>query len=728
MKTRPVATFLLAVFVVAFAACGDDDDGGNGSSGIVEELEAVGVGRYLDIVPSRMERNDDWDEYFFDPAEESAICLRGAPYQVEVRRGTSNRVLLYLEGGGACWNAATCAPSGGNPPTAKVAATPFFGAGIFELDNPDNPFRDWNIVYAPYCDGSVFAGDNVVEYNGIRTYHHGLQNVSAAVALLRDQFPDPETIVVSGSSAGGYGTYSGYAVTRVAFPDTPVLVLNDSGPGVQNLDDPQAIADRRNNWLFEESIPPSCTNCTEQFSYLSEWSLERDPTLRVGVFSYLRDIVIRSFLVLTPTEYEALLREVTGDIHDNYPDRFKRFFVNGEGHTVLASPEFYTLAADGTTMDVWTAEFLADGSGWRDLVEVTNPFDGFASGMYSADDLWLCRPGLAEDQCEVNALDASVVQTDNSLEVEEHVPADDPPIDCFYIYPTVDLSLTPGNHTDFSDISLELDALLSQAARFNSVCRVFAPLYRQGTIGSFGSEQSEEIFALAYADVLDAFKHYMGQYNDGRNFVIMGHSQGTAMITRLLQEVIDNDPLLRERFVAGLLIGGGVAVPEGEVVGGTFDNLPLCTSDVQTGCIIAYRSYADGYPPANGSNVVGPEGMDTACTNPAALEGGRAYFRRGYFPLMINQPLFDVRADVDLPIETPFAAYDDLFTGECVKDEDDRSYLKVGFEPAAGDVRLNPIDFSHGVLAPAGLGTHIIDYNFAVGDLIELIRIKGLQD
>lgn len=726
MQSRLCGTCLLTVLVIGFAACGVDDDGGGSSTGIVEELEGVGLDRYLGIAPSSMGQNGDWDEYFFDPADETAICLRGTPYQVEVHHGTSNKVLLYLEGGGACWNAATCAPASGNP-LAKVDATPIFGEGIFELDNPDNPFRDWNIVYAPYCDGSVFAGDNIVDYDGVHTYHHGLQNVSAAVAVLRDQFPDPETIVVSGSSAGGYGTYSGYGVTRVAFPGTPIWVLNDSGPGLQNLDDPQAIADRRDNWLFEQSIPPSCTSCTEQYSYLSEWALERDATLRVGMFSYLRDGVIRSFLDLPAPDYEVLLRDVTGNIHDRQPERFKRFFVNGGAHTVLERPQFYALSNDGLTMARWTAAFLGDGPDWRDLVEATNPFDGFSSEMYSNDDLWLCRPGLAENQCDLNGLDASVILPDNSIAVEEHVPADDPPIDCFYIYPTVDLSPTPGNHTDFSDISLELDALLSQAARFNSVCRVFAPLYRQGTISSFGSENAEEIFNLAYADVLDAFRHYMGQYNDGRRFVIMGHSQGTSMVTRLLQDLVDDDPLLRERLVVGLLIGGSVTVPEGEVAGGTFDNLPLCTSGEQTGCIIAYRSYADGHPPANGSNVVGPEGMDTACTNPAALGGGKAYFLRTYFPVMVNQPLFDVRADVELPVDTPFVAYDGLFTGECVKDDHNRSYLKIGYEPAPDDMRLNPVNFNHPALNPAVLGTHILDYHFALGDLIELVRIKGLQ-
>ena len=124
--------------------------------------------------PSRTGTNGPWDAYFYDPAAEHAICLRGDQYQVDVRRGTNNKVLLYLEGGGACWNNQTCWEA-----LVRQAdiADPFFGGGIFEFNNPDNPFRDWNIVYAPYCDGSVFAGDNIADYAGGRTYHHGLQNL-----------------------------------------------------------------------------------------------------------------------------------------------------------------------------------------------------------------------------------------------------------------------------------------------------------------------------------------------------------------------------------------------------------------------------------------------------------------------------------------------------------------------------------------------------------------------
>ncbi len=406
---------------------------------IADELAALGLGQYLDITPSSMMPNGTWESYFYDPAAEQAICLRGDPYQVEVRRGTSNNVLLYLEGGGACWNYQNC----WQLPTAKLTAQPFFGAGIFDFNNPNNPFRDWNIVYAPYCDGSVFAGDNVADYEGNRTFHHGVQNVSAAVALMREQFPNPELIAVAGSSAGGYGTYSGYGVTRVAYPETSMVALNDSGPGLQNYAATQDVQDRLDNWKFAQFIPPSCDRCATQTAYLTEWALERDATLRVGYFSYLRDSVIRGFLRLSAEEYEALLLEVTDDIHGRQPARFKRFFVQGQSHTVLELPTFFATEVRGITVRNWTADLLTDGPAWQDLVEGFNPFKGFSSERYAGESLWLCRPDLATDQCFVNDLTATAVQPDNTLLVEPIPAVVRPDYDCFYVYPTVDLCPRP---------------------------------------------------------------------------------------------------------------------------------------------------------------------------------------------------------------------------------------------------------------------------------------------
>jgi hypothetical protein len=364
-------TFIVAALLACCAGCGGETTTGSptATQSVAAELAATGAGTFLGIRPSAPPtRNGDWDEYPYDAGKEDAICLYGTPYQVNVHRGSSKKVMLYLEGGGACWDYFTCAAG-----VAKKTANSAQGAGILELTNAANPFADWNIVYAPYCDGSVFSGNNIVDYTSgsatLHTYHHGIQNLSAAVALMKQEFPNPEAIVVSGSSAGGYGTFQGYGVTRIAFPATPITVFDDSGPGLQNPADTAGVEARNTNWKFQQYVPASCTDCAIQLSYLTDWALDRDPTLRTALFSYLQDNVIRGFLQLDGSAYEALLRQYSDDLHDRHPDRFKRFLKSGSGHTVLELSTFYTLAVQGTVVRDWTADFLTNGPRWQDLID-----------------------------------------------------------------------------------------------------------------------------------------------------------------------------------------------------------------------------------------------------------------------------------------------------------------------------------------------------------------------
>jgi hypothetical protein len=337
-------------------------------TGIAGELAATGAGAFLGITPSSMTQRHGWDEYSYDASKEDAICLHGGPYQVNIHRGTSDKVLLYLEGGGACWEYVTCA-SGAAKPTANSAE----GAGILDFTQAANPFTDWNIVYAPYCDGSVFSGNNIVDYtyqgNTQHTYHHGIQNLSAAVALMKREFPNAAEILVSGSSAGGYGTFQGYGITRIAFPTTPITVFDDSGPGLQNPDDTVGVEARIANWNYRQYVPPSCTDCDIQLTYLSDWAMDRDPLLRTALYSYLQDMVIRGFLNLDGPHYETILRATTDDIHQRHPDRFKRFFKHGAGHTVLELPNFYTLSVNGTVVRDWTVDFLTNSPQWQDVID-----------------------------------------------------------------------------------------------------------------------------------------------------------------------------------------------------------------------------------------------------------------------------------------------------------------------------------------------------------------------
>ena len=128
-----------------------------------------------------------------------------------------------------------------------------------------------------------------------------------------------------------------------------------------------------------------------------------------------------------------------------------------------------------------------------------------------------------------------------------------------------------------------------QASVFNGSARIYAPRYRQATIYSFIDKEAngEKALALAYSDVRTAFRYYLEHYNQGRPFIIAGHSQGTDHATRLLHEFFENDPKLRRQLVAAYLIGFQVMKNE-------FTTIQPCADSLATGCFIAYNTSDTG--------------------------------------------------------------------------------------------------------------------------------------
>jgi hypothetical protein len=81
---------------------------------------------------------------------------------------------------------------------------------------------------------------------------------------------------------------------------------------------------------------------------------------------------------------------------------------------------------------------------------------------------------------------------------------------------------------------------------------------------------------------------YLAHDNHGRPVTFIGHSQGAAMLIRLLHNVIDPSARLRHLMVSAIILGGNVQVASGETLGGTFSHISTCTSATQVGCVIAY--------------------------------------------------------------------------------------------------------------------------------------------
>ena len=350
---------------------------------------------------------------------------------------------------------------------------------------------------------------------------------------------------------------------------------------------------------------------------------------------------------------------------------------------------------------------------------------------YSDGKAWLCRPGR-QDACAVD-LSTTIVSAGGTLTREDWKPNASAPIDCFYVYPTVSTDPTP--NSDMSIDPAERGVVRAQFARFGSQCRLYAPMYRQVTLaalraGIAGTPMTVDR-TLAYNDVLDAWNHYLQHDNNGRGVVLIGHSQGSGVLTQLIRNEIDGKPA-QSRLISALLLGTSLPVPKGKDVGGAFQQIPLCRSAAQTGCVIAYASFRSTTPPPANSRFgrVQGENMQAACTNPAALGGGsgelHAYLSSG--GRSITGSAAEPRPWVDpaKPIDTPFVSVPGLLTAQCVSN-DKGSYLEVTVHGNPADPRTDDIsgDVMQNNEVNASWGLHLIDVNLSMGNLLDIVGQQG---
>lgn len=374
-------------FLLSATACSSSDSGqaaGDGaapssgpglSASAIHDLEATGVNQYIGKAkPVNQTTTGDTTVYDFD-SKDGPICLWGDPYHAVIRDAKSENLLIYLEGGGACWSALCQANT--------TASTAIPGTGILDNKATTNVVASWNVVYVPYCDGSVFSGDNELQATGgpaggtQTRYHHGVKNLTAVLDLAKATFPNPKRILLAGSSAGGYGTIIGTALTRFEYPHTDLIVFNDAGLGLSNQKDLTTYNQIKAEWKFDQYIPASCTECQNgNQTALIAWGLRNDPTLKVSGFSSYGDAVIGGvFLKMAAADFKQLLLDTTDAVHSEFPTRFERFFINGGDHTSLILNQAttslwgYLTPAQGLTVSDFTKAFVNGSPDWKDHLE-----------------------------------------------------------------------------------------------------------------------------------------------------------------------------------------------------------------------------------------------------------------------------------------------------------------------------------------------------------------------
>lgn len=357
------------------AACSNSDGGNdNNSQAYVnpfQELVDQGVARYLGVYsPMISEVNNDEVIHRFS-ASDGPMCLRGTEYAMSTRDTGSENLVIFLQGGGACWDALCAASESMSPQIPRMS--------ILDRELPGNPVADWNVAYFPYCDGGVHASDAEYDIDGNGSiepgttdqFHHGLHNLSAGLDVTVQAFPAPRRILLAGVSGGGFGTIFALPLVRTLYPGVPIELVNDSGVAVGRPNDPEFFKSLLGYWNISESfLPKSCPDCIGADGHgtgVHTWGLDRDENLRLSLMSYKQDTTISTFFFgVGGAKWEPELIRKMQEVEAAHPDRVRSFIANGNTHTFLGSPD---VEVEGISVLDWIAAMVDDSDEWTSRID-----------------------------------------------------------------------------------------------------------------------------------------------------------------------------------------------------------------------------------------------------------------------------------------------------------------------------------------------------------------------
>jgi len=297
---------------------------------------------------------------------------------------------------------------------------------------------------------------------------------------------------------------------------------------------------------------------------------------------------------------------------------------------------------------------------------------------------WLCNPqkqAAVEDPC-LESRAATVVTYSGKTRketIEPEAPSNGTPVDCFYVYPTVNDREGPNASAHTIGPEEELVAR-EQASRFSQVCKVYAPIYPQVTL--LAKPPTVHEAEVAYQGAKAAFEEYMSTYNGGRGFVLMGHSQGADIVKAIIHKVIEEEhPEWLHQLVSAIILGGAVEVEDGEPAKGSFDEVPACKTEAETGCVIAYSSYYTESPPEPAPSSIFTRtiwpGREILCVNPTLAK--QKATSKGHLYPYVPTTAMDGEAAGGQPApeaSTPWIAEPGLATAQC-RHYDGATWLQV---------------------------------------------------
>lgn len=351
---------------------------------------------------------------------EGAVCRDGSPTGFFVHDGTARGLLIFLEGGGACSNDHFCAfnpasaasslsgtgqtvigstlgvvPDRQQPGVYEDGGHKAAPAGIHDLNNPENPFKDWSQVYIPYCTGDVFFGTlpNGSVPGLANQKFVGYENMKRFIGRIVPTYQAKlDHVILAGSSAGSFGAALNASMVQDAFGSVPVDIIMDSGIPFTDAHMPVCMQKRwREQWGFAGSLPPDCTECQQAdgggMLGLADFMLKKHPNMRLAALSGTQDEVMRLFLSsglkdcasydtadpvaivlgqFDPTVYYPAqdYTDALNELKQLYEPtgRLATYLIgapNPNFHEHLFRSEFYTAPAGGVTEAQFIADFIA---------------------------------------------------------------------------------------------------------------------------------------------------------------------------------------------------------------------------------------------------------------------------------------------------------------------------------------------------------------------------------
>jgi hypothetical protein len=306
-----------------------------------------------------------------------AKCRDGSTTGIGVNiNPASTKVMIFLEGGGACFNAITCGQNPSSFGDADFAKwTPGRGVnGVFNRTDAANPVKDWSWVYVPYCTGDVHGGNNPTgTVSGISATQAfvGYVNVGLYLDRVVPTFPSATYVLLTGVSAGGFGAGANYPQVAKAFGSIPVDMLDDSGPYMQ---DPYAAtclqAQLKTLWGLDKTVLADCgADCNDpNFMIASSKHIAKTyPNRKFGLIDSVGDNTIRGFLgfgaqnctsfsQLTADQYQAGLFDIRTQLAS--ATNFGSFYFAGTEHTSIAGPTLDSRTAGGEAGTVKLSDWM----------------------------------------------------------------------------------------------------------------------------------------------------------------------------------------------------------------------------------------------------------------------------------------------------------------------------------------------------------------------------------